>query len=96
MSNPIQRGITYKLLDRTQYFLQVKGAERRFLHMATVVSGLREYVLLMDTVTKMVYLNDITGGRLAEIENDDEFKEVYAFLYDKGIVIHRADGQKQE
>ena len=94
--NPLQRGLKYKLLDTKKFFLQVNGAERRFLHMATVGSGLREYILLMDTVTKKVYLNDITGGRLEEIESDDEFKEIYAFLYDKGIVIHRTDGQKQE
>jgi hypothetical protein len=73
-----------KLIDTNRFFLA--GTNNRFLHLATIQDGVREYMCFSDTETKKVYIEAITGGQLEFIEDDALAVALTDFLTDRGIL----------
>ncbi len=73
----------FKLIDTNRYALP--GTSNRFLHLATVHYGLKEYMCLADRQTNQVYIEEITGGRLSFISDDSLAQAIADFLAEKGI-----------
>lgn len=72
-------------LINTEYF-PLQGTFNRFYHLATVHSGLREYVCFEDRQTHKMYIEEAVGCHFEAIEDDVLFQELYDFLVDKGIL----------
>jgi hypothetical protein len=96
MTHPeiLTHGRKFELVDDKKYALQ--GTKGRFIHMATVRGGLREFVLLQDQALGDIYLNEITAGGVDVIEDDELFKAVYAFLLEHDIVVYKLNEEKEE
>lgn len=87
----------FKLVDRNQYIvphfhvplgggLPVKYP--RFIHLASVEYGARTFSLLLDTWGQIIFANEKIGHLdFVAIEDEDEqlFKDMVAFLKEKGI-----------
>ena len=96
MTHPdiLTHGRKFELVDDKKYALQ--GTKGRFIHMATVRGGLREFVLLQDQALGDIYLNEVTAGGVEMIEDDSLFKAVYAFLLEHDVVVYRLDEEREE
>lgn len=74
----------FTLIDTNKYAL--KGTNGRFLHMGTATSGLREYMCLLDTLTSQTYIEEISGGHLELIEDDNLFDDLLEFFFERGVL----------
>lgn len=72
------------LIDTNRYNL--KGTNNRFLHLATVQRGLREYMCFIDKTNGKTYIEEITGGSLQFIEDDFLAEELTNFLTETGVL----------
>lgn len=61
------------------------GTDSRFIHLASVHDGLREYMCFLDGVTQKCYIEEITGGSLKFIEDDNLAFDLAKFCDDKKI-----------
>lgn len=76
-----------KLTDTNRYFLNTPIQPRRFLHLATIQDGLRDYICLFDTLEKKTYIEDFTGGFGPNfIEDDLLAEELVAFLKEHKVL----------
>lgn len=89
----LKYGNKFHIIDDTAYFLEVKNAPRRFLHLVSVGAGaLRQFCLIHDLKTKRIYLNEITGGFLEEINDEGLWQDLNSFLTSMGKTgIHNED-----
>ena len=71
------------LAQTNRFYLQ--GTNNRFVHMATIHYGVREFIFLMDILTSKTYIEEITGGSLIQIEDDELWQGLANFLEDKGV-----------
>lgn len=76
-----------KLVDTQRYHLMVHGQETRFLHIASMQEGVKEYVLLLDRKTKKMHLNRITVHGVEEIVDDKEFEDVSSFVEQRKLNV---------
>jgi hypothetical protein len=68
-----------KLIDTNRHYL--KGTNDRFLHLATVQMGVREFICFADLLTrKPPYIEEVTGGHLEFIEDEQLAKALEDFL----------------
>jgi len=72
------------LKDSNRYYLQ--GTNQRFMHLATLHHGLREYMCFTDKETNKVYIDEITGGSLAFIQDDKLAQALTDYLTYLGIL----------
>jgi len=63
-----------KLVDTNQFALP--GTNERFIHIATLVKGVQEFMYFVDLETQHRYLEAITGGHLEFIEDEELVKEL--------------------
>jgi len=70
-----------KIIDSSVYPLQ---SDQSVYHLATLVDGVREYVAFL--LDNKVYIEEITGGNLKYIDDDDIAKEAEELLLDAGIL----------
>lgn len=75
-----------KLIDTNRTYLPVQGASKRWLHLATVHDGVREFMCFADRVSNQIYIEEITGGHLSRIEDDSLAEALADYLRDKGIL----------
>lgn len=75
---------TIQIRDSNQYPLDKQG---KVIHIVTLTKGLREFIYLAtwNGSSYDTYLNEITGGTLCEIEEDDLFEELGEFITDRKI-----------
>jgi hypothetical protein len=73
-----------KLVDTNRFYLP--GTDERFLHMATIHHGVREFLCFQDVVTSTTYIEEITGGTLSFIEDDSLAQGLSDFLTLKGVL----------
>lgn len=59
----------FKVVDSNIY--EMKGSNGRFYHLGTIHQGLREYICMVDTFTQQCYIEEVTGGHLSFIEDDN-------------------------
>jgi hypothetical protein len=75
----------FLLKDSNRFYLP--GTRKRFLHLASVNYGLREYVCFADRLTIDIYIEEITGGCSPQLVEDDKLVEaIEEFLKGKGIL----------
>jgi len=73
-----------RLIDTSRFFL--KGTQNRFIHLATVHHGVREFMCFADKCTNKTYIEEITGGSLVFIEDDSLAQGIADFLTRKGVL----------
>lgn len=73
-----------KLINTNRFYLT--GTNNRFLHVASVSDGLREYMCFHDRILKKTYIEEITGGHLEFISDDKLAQEIFDFLVDVKIL----------
>jgi len=71
-----------KLISSTIFPLQ--GAPGWY-HLATIHRGLREFMHFIDSLTGEAYIEELTGGSLTFIEDEELFIELEQFLADNGV-----------
>ncbi len=63
------------------------GTCERFLHLATLQRGFKEFMVFKDRWTEQVYIEEITGGHgPLRIEDDQLAEELAAFVRERGIL----------
>lgn len=75
-----------QLLDTEPRPLPSPDPARKMYHIATVLSGLREFALILDTNSRTYWLNEVIGTHVEEIKSDELFRELWRFLYDHGVI----------
>lgn len=76
-------GGKFILLDPKQFSLP--GTNNRFYHLATILYGVREFMFMMDMVDTTTYIEEITGGNLSKIEDDELWQALAEFIQEKSI-----------
>lgn len=77
-----------KVVNSNRFYL--KGTQSRFLHLATVENGSREFMCFQDLLTQNTYIEEITGGTLQFIQDDSLAFELAKFLeYSKITTISK-------
>ena len=79
--------MSFNLVDSNLYDLP--NCKGRFVHLASVNDGLKEYVAFVDRITSRCYIEDITGGTLVFIEDDNVAEDLAAFLSEKKLLDPR-------
>lgn len=76
----------FQVLNTNRFYL--KPPSTRFEHYATVTSasGFQEFIIFADHLTQQTYIEEITGGHLTTIDDDDLFNDLHDFLSEKGIL----------
>lgn len=73
-----------KLINSNRFFLP---GQSRFLHLATVHDGVREFICFADTLeVNKVYIEEVTGGHLSFIEDDALAEALANFLRELTIL----------
>ena len=73
-----------KLLNTNRFIL--KG-QTRFLHLASIEDGPREFMCFADKETQKVYIEEVSGGTLCFITDDGLAQELNDFLVFKGVLL---------
>lgn len=73
-----------KLINSNRFYLA--GTSTRFLHLATVHNGVREFMCFVDRFSRQVYIEEITGGQLEFINDDSLAQGISDFLTDKNLL----------
>lgn len=76
-----------RLLDTNRYYLP-SNVPNPPLHIATIEDGTREYLCFY--FLGQIYIEEITGGHLEWIEDDQKHEELHQFLQFHGVL----DGSK--
>lgn len=65
------------------------------MHLATIHYGLREFIYFVDRQTQQSYIEEITGGSLSVIEDDNLWNDLAMHLKEHGadIMIQKDDEQ---
>lgn len=63
-----------KIADKNKYPLPKTNG--RFIHIATMHYGLREFIYFVDKATQQSYIEEITGGTLQIIEDDNLWNDL--------------------
>ena len=73
-----------KLLNTNRFYL--KGTDNRFIHLATVHHGFGEYICFVDKRNQQVYIEELSGGHLAFIDDDALAQGLTDFLTLRGVL----------
>lgn len=73
-----------RLVDSNRFYLP--NTNGQYLHLATVQRNLREYICFAHVATQQVYIEEITGGSLEFIEDDQLAAALHDFLVDTGAL----------
>lgn len=68
----------FRFLDTNLFFLP--GAGTRFVHIASIEYGVREFMLFVDSLTEKMYLEEITGGHLEQITDNQLLDDLEKFV----------------
>ena len=79
-----------KIINSNREFLKtfdLQGREqKRFLHLATIHEGVREFVCLADTITTQLYINEVIGSQFETIEDESLFESLRNLLFEADIL----------
>lgn len=74
-----------KVANSNRFYLQ--GTGNRWLHLATVLEGCREYIAMADKQTGKIYIEECTGGAGPFFVDDDVLAEsLMRFLEERGLL----------
>ena len=84
-----------KAINTNRFYLQ--NTNRRFIHLVTMIDGIHEFILFLDTVSSQCYIEEITGGQLEAIEDDNLWHDLWSFTQELGVtMIHAAAPLKEQ
>lgn len=72
-----------KLLNTNRFYLS--GTNNRFIHIATIEDGLREYLAFFDSIEKKLYIEAISASGLTFIDDDKLAEDLASFLFHKKV-----------
>lgn len=75
--------------------MYLQGTKRQWILLAEVKSGLQEFALIQHAILGDVYLNEVTPHGFEEVNDDEQFKAIYAFLLEQGVVIYELGSGRQ-
>jgi len=81
--------MNFKILNNNRFLL--KGTNGRFVHLATIGYGVREFMVFLDQKTLTTYIEEITGGHLSRIFDDELWDALAQFVKDKQLNIVRRE-----
>lgn len=73
----------FKVINTNHFPL--KGTNDRFWHMATITKGVREFMVFIDTVGQATYIEEITGGGLNKILEDDIWADLRKMVDEQNL-----------
>lgn len=73
----------FKVKNSDRYFLP--GSNKDFLHLATLNSGLREFMVFSDQRTNQLYIEETSWGNLQKIEDEELWNDLAAFIQEKNL-----------
>jgi len=77
--------MSFKLINSNRF--QLPGTNNKFLHIATIQKGLKEYICFADTQTTQIYIEEITGGAGPFfIEDNSLVEDITNFLTEKRVL----------
>lgn len=79
---------SFKLMNTNRYFL--KGSNHRMLHIASIQKGLREFMIFIDLKEQEAYFEEVTGGHLEVIDDDNLFEDLGAFINEHKLLHIKA------
>jgi hypothetical protein len=86
-----------KLINTNRFYLNVPHEQNIWLHLATIHHNLREFMCFQDKTTQHIYIEEITGGTLSQIQDDSLFFELENYLqYNKILDINKPMLSDQE
>ena len=77
----------FKIQNLNPFPLQ--GTNKRFIHLATVHSNLREFMCFIDLEEERMYVEEMTGGSLSFIDDENLASDLQDFLTEKGVLVIR-------
>lgn len=75
--------------DVIQPFPKGTFAGDKWVHLATIVRGLKEYCCFKDSKTNKIYIEEVDDSLphyFKQINDDLEFKELSSFLIERGVL----------
>jgi len=77
--------MTFKLINSNRFYLP--GTKNKWLHLATVTYGVREFICFSNVDNQKIYIEEITGGTGPNLIKDDSLLEaLHQFLTEKTIL----------
>ena len=61
------------------------GTNGKFIHLATIQYGLREFIYFTQKDTHLTWIEEITGGKLIEITDDNLWNDLAMFVTEKNV-----------
>jgi hypothetical protein len=80
----------FKLIDTNRFYIAVAGHPERFIHLFSIMYGLKEFIGMLDRATAKIYINDITSGNPEEIEDEKLFMDLMKFCAEKKLITIQA------
>jgi len=76
---------TPRIVSTKQFPLN--GTQERFWHLATITAGVKEFMYFLDTQSGLTYIEEITGGHLEKIDDDNLWNDLAKLLQDNLVTI---------
>jgi len=74
-----------KVLNSDRFTLP--GTHGTHTHIASLGRGVQEYMVFLDNRTGTTYVEEVTGGSLKAVEEDELWQELVQFSQDKGFML---------
>tara|TARA_Y100001973_G_C5091990_1_gene277994 strand:+ start:367 stop:690 length:324 start_codon:yes stop_codon:yes gene_type:complete len=91
---PSLKSLEFRLINTNRYWL--RGAENVYLHIATIRSRLREFIVFLDVRRQKAYCEEITTGNLHAVHDDSLFNELIEFVTEKNLLTIQAGAPAAE
>ena len=75
----------FKILNKNRYPLP--GTKGRYIHLASIQHSLREFIYFVDRKTNKTYIEEITGGRMEAIDDDNLWNDLAMTLKEAKLDI---------
>jgi hypothetical protein len=82
-------GTNFILVNRVHQFLPKPFEQNRWLHVATVVRGMKEYCAFVDAQTNSFYIEEVdpaSPNLFVKIKDKQEWADLYHFLKESGVM----------
>lgn len=63
-----------RILSSKQFPLP--NTKERFIHLATITDGIREFIFFKDKIAMTTYIEEITGGNLSQVKEEELWTEL--------------------
>jgi len=73
----------FKILNKNKYPLP--GTNGQWIHLASIQYGLREFIYFLNRGTQKTYIEEITGGKLEVIDDDNLWNDLAMTLKEAGL-----------